>query len=89
MRSRTWAKTGIAVLRNSGLQHIPTQLWETASSLETVDCTGNQLSSLPADLARLSGMRQMFLSVNILTNEGLPSFVALQRLHVLALDHNR
>src|SRR5450830_1593290 len=60
--------TGIRRLTLScGLTAFPTEIYELADSLEILDLSGNQLSSLPDDLPRLHKLRIVFCSDNLFT----------------------
>lgn len=46
-----------------GLTAFPNEIYTLADSLEILDLSGNQLSSLPDDLPRLNKLRVIFLSL--------------------------
>ncbi len=50
-----------------GLTHFPEEIFELADTLETLDLTGNQLSSLPAHFGRLHKLKVLFCSDNLFT----------------------
>ena len=50
-----------------GLTSFPSEIFELADSLEILDLSGNQLSSLPDDLPRLHKLRIVFCSDNLFT----------------------
>ena len=50
-----------------GLQEFPREIFELADTLEILDLSGNQLSSLPDDLPRLHRLRVLFCSDNQFT----------------------
>lgn len=50
-----------------GLTEFPNEIFELADTLEILDLSGNALSALPADLARLSKLRIIFCSDNQFT----------------------
>ena len=50
-----------------GLQEFPQEIFELADSLEILDLSGNALSKLPHDLARLKKLRVLFCSDNAFT----------------------
>lgn len=52
---------------NDGLSELPRALFELADTLEILDLSGNQLSSLPADLPRFKKLRILFASNNPFT----------------------
>jgi len=54
-----------------GLQEFPREIFELADTLEILDLSGNELSSLPDDLPRLHKLRILFCSNNRFT--ALPS----------------
>ena len=54
-------------LDNCGLTEFPREVFDLADSLEVLNLTGNQLSSLPDDLARLHKLRIIFCSDNLFT----------------------
>ncbi|BBL25250.1 leucine-rich repeat-containing protein kinase family protein [Comamonas terrigena] len=58
-------------LCNQGLTAIPPALFALADTLELLDLSGNQLSSLPAEFARFARLRVLFASHNPFTE--LPS----------------
>ena len=51
-------------LTHLGLTEFPRQLLELADTLEVLDLSGNQLTALPDDLARLHRLRVLFASDN-------------------------
>src|SRR5471032_199912 len=60
--------TGIRRLSLScGLTAFPAEIFDLADSLEILDLSGNQLSSLPDDLPRLHKLRIVFCSDNLFT----------------------
>ena len=50
-----------------GLTEFPSAIFALADSLELLDLSGNQLSSLPTDFARLHRLRVLFASDNLFT----------------------
>ncbi len=50
-----------------GLEQFPTEIFDLADSLETLDLTGNALSELPSDLCRLKKLSILFCSSNQFT----------------------
>jgi hypothetical protein len=50
-----------------GLTEFPREIFDLSDSLEVLNLTGNALSSLPADLHRLSRLRVLFCSDNLFT----------------------
>jgi hypothetical protein len=50
-----------------GLQEFPREIFELADTLEILDLSGNELSSLPSDLPRLRKLRILFCSNNRFT----------------------
>jgi len=59
---------GITSLKLSeGLTHFPNEIFELADTLEMLDLSRNQLSSLPADLGRLTKLKIIFCSDNLFT----------------------
>ncbi|GKT11236.1 MAG: hypothetical protein ISEC1_P0199 [Thiomicrorhabdus sp.] len=57
-----------------GLTEFPTEIFELADSLEILDLSNNQLSSLPSDFGRLHKLKIVFLSDNRFTE--LPDVLA-------------
>ena len=51
-----------------GLKHFPTEIFDLADTLETLDLSGNALSDLPSDLTRLKKLRILFCSSNQFTH---------------------
>jgi len=51
-----------------GLKEFPVEIFDLADSLEILDLSGNELSSLPADFARLHKLRILFCSDNQFTH---------------------
>ena len=65
---RSGALAGSRRLRLScGLQSFPPEIFELADTLEILDLSGNALSALPDDLARLHQLRIVFCSDNPFT----------------------
>ena len=65
---KTGQLAGIARLQLScGLTEFPREIFDLADTLEILDLSGNALSSLPADLARLTRLRIIFCSNNQFT----------------------
>ncbi|MFI3222156.1 MAG: leucine-rich repeat-containing protein kinase family protein [Methylococcaceae bacterium] len=59
---------GIRHLKLScGLTHFPSEIIDLADTLESLDLTGNSLSSLPDDFSRLTKLRIIFCSNNDFT----------------------
>lgn len=52
---------------SENLQHFPREIFDLADSLEVLNLSGNQLSSLPDDLPRLHRLRILFCSDNAFT----------------------
>jgi len=50
-----------------GLKEFPLEIFDLADSLEILDLSGNELSSLPEDFARLHKLRILFCSDNLFT----------------------
>mgnify|MGYP000548424110 CR=1 FL=1 len=50
-----------------GLTEFPAEIFELADTLEIIDLSGNQLSSLPADFGRLKNLKIAFFSDNLFT----------------------
>ncbi|MBB5610916.1 MULTISPECIES: leucine-rich repeat-containing protein kinase family protein [unclassified Janthinobacterium] len=65
---RSGRLTGIHRLKLAcGLTSFPVEIFDLADSLEILDLSGNQLSSLPDDLPRLHKLRILFCSDNLFT----------------------
>lgn len=54
-------------LLNCNLTQFPTEIFELADSLEILDLSSNQLSSLPSDFGRLNKLKIVFFSDNLFT----------------------
>lgn len=52
---------------SSGLKEFPVEIFDLADTLEILDLSGNNLSALPADFARLHKLRILFCSDNQFT----------------------
>lgn len=50
-----------------GLRNLPPEVFDLADTLEVLNLSGNQLSSLPHDLSRLRRLKVLFLSDNAFT----------------------
>ena len=50
-----------------GLERFPAEIFDLADSLEVLNLTGNQLTSLPDDLGRLYKLKVLFCSENRLS----------------------
>ena len=71
-----------------GLTEFPREIFELADSLEILDLSGNQLSSLPDDLPRLHKLRVIFCSDNPFTE--LPEVLGqCQQLSMVGFKANR
>ncbi|NWA03684.1 leucine-rich repeat-containing protein kinase family protein [Pseudomonas gingeri] len=81
--------TGIKRLDLScGLSEFPREIFQLADSLEILNLSGNQLSSLPDDLHRLPHLRILFCSDNLFTE--LPACLGqCARLSMVAFKANR
>lgn len=65
---RTGELAGTVRLKLScGLTEFPAEIFELADTLEILDLSGNQLSQLPADFARLHRLKIFFCSDNVFT----------------------
>ena len=65
---RSGALAGIQRLQlRCGLTEFPREIYALADSLEILDLSGNQLSTLPDDLPRLHKLRVIFCSDNLFT----------------------
>ena len=51
----------------AGLKEFPRAIFDLADTLELLDLSGNQLSTLPSDLPRLHRLRVLFASDNVFT----------------------
>ena len=92
-RAQTWAKTGIAALRDLKLTSLPSMIFSepAAGCLRVGDFGGNKLSSLPPSISKFVRLQKLRLSINALTDDGMPweALSGLTNLVVLCLDHNR
>ncbi len=71
-----------------GLTEFPREIFELADSLEILDLSGNQLSTLPDDLPRLHKLRVIFCSDNPFTE--LPEVLGqCQQLSMVGFKANR
>ncbi len=71
-----------------GLTEFPPEIFELADSLEILDLSGNQLSSLPDDLPRLHKLRVIFCSDNPFTE--LPEVLGqCEQLSMMGFKANR
>jgi hypothetical protein len=71
-----------------GLTEFPREIFDLADSLEILDLSGNQLSSLPDDLPRLHKLRVIFCSDNPFTE--LPEVLGqCQQLSMVGFKANR
>lgn len=65
---RSGALTGSASIRLScGLTEFPSELFQLADTLESLDLSGNHLKSLPNDFGRFSKLKIAFFSDNLFT----------------------
>lgn len=80
---------GIARLQlRCDLSEFPREIFELADSLEILDLSGNQLSTLPDDLPRLHKLRVVFCSDNLFTE--LPEVLGqCQQLSMIGFKANR
>ncbi|MEB0041336.1 MULTISPECIES: leucine-rich repeat-containing protein kinase family protein [unclassified Pseudomonas] len=70
------------------LVEFPAEIFDLADSLETLNLTGNALSSLPADLYRLKKLRVLFCSQNQFTE--LPACIGqCSQLQIVGFKANR
>jgi len=73
---------------SENLSHFPKEIYELADSLEILDLSHNQLSSLPDDLHKLKHLRIAFFSNNLFTH--VPdSFKACNKLTMLGFKANQ
>ena len=81
--------TGIQRLQlRGGLTELPRAIWDLADSLEILDVSGNQLSTLPEDLPRLHKLRVIFCSDNCFTE--LPEVLGqCEQLSMVGFKANR
>lgn len=71
-----------------GLTEFPSEIYALAETLETLDLSGNKLSSLPDDLHRLKKLRVLFCSDNLFTE--LPAVLGqFERLSMIGFKANR
>jgi len=71
-----------------GLTEFPRAIFELADTLELLDLSGNQLSTLPSDLPRLHKLRVLFASDNLFTE--LPAVLGqCQALSMIGFKANR
>jgi len=75
-------------LRHCGLTEFPREIFQLADSLEVLDLSDNQLSSLPADLHRLALLQTIFCSDNRFT-ELPPALGKCGRLDMVGFKANR
>ncbi|KAI3433885.1 hypothetical protein D9Q98_003687 [Chlorella vulgaris] len=91
-RAASWAKTGIAALRDLKLTQLPPELFDpsTAPCIRVLDCGGNALTSLPQCISQLTALQRLRLSINRLADDGMPwqLLAGLSQLVVLAADDN-
>jgi len=71
-----------------GLEHFPPEIFTLADTLEVLDLSGNQLSELPADLARLHRLRILFCSDNRFTQLP-PALGACAQLEMVGFKANQ
>jgi len=86
---RSGQLTGAQRLKLScGLKHFPPEIMQLAETLEILDLSGNSLSSLPDELARLKKLRIIFCSDNDFTT--LPDILgACPELVMIGFKANR
>lgn len=71
-----------------GLKEFPPEIFELADTLEILDLSGNELTSLPDDFARLHKLRILFCSDNLFTR--LPEVLGLcPQLSMVGFKANR
>lgn len=58
-------KGATKITMSCGLHDFPTELYSLADTLEILDLSGNNLSTLPADFYRLHQLKILFLSNNL------------------------
>ena len=92
-RQLLWCKTGIVALRDLKLTELPTEMFSSGcvEAVRVADLGGNQLSTLPESLGQLNRLQKLRLSLNNLTDSGMPwdsICGSLTQLVVFALDHN-
>ncbi|EFJ33992.1 hypothetical protein SELMODRAFT_83151 [Selaginella moellendorffii] len=87
-RAVKWKATGIVGLRDSRLKSIPSEVFEIAKVVRTLDASCNKIGELPLSIDSLHNLQRLILVENSLTR--LPStFVKLTSLKTLALDSNQ
>lgn len=71
-----------------GLTQFPDAIFDLADTLEHLDLSGNELSSLPADFGRLGKLKRLFLSYNRFTE--VPDVIAdCPQLEMVGFKANR
>lgn len=77
-------------LRNMELSEVPSEFLAHFTGVRRLDLSGNQLTSIPAGLERLSQLQELYLGNNriVMDDEGNRRLTALNRLAVLELDDN-
>ena len=76
------------VALSCGLESFPPELFGLADTLQTLDLSGNHLSSLPDDLGRFTQLRILFCSSNDFTS--LPDVLGqCSRLEMIGFRANR
>ncbi|KAK9821058.1 hypothetical protein WJX74_007058 [Apatococcus lobatus] len=89
-RAKTWAKTGVVSVRDSGLTELPAEALSVSAPVRVLDASNNCLQQLPMAASSLAGqLIRLAASHNQLDHGQLPGLATFIHLKVLLLDHNR
>lgn len=86
-----WKKTGIIALREANLIEVPSEVWQTGSSAQSADFSGNSLQYLPVQMANMSRLTRLTLSKNSFQQKHIEvgALSSMTQLRTLSLSQNR
>jgi hypothetical protein len=90
LRRASWAKTGIAGLRDAGIDALPEDVFALGDRLRVLDAHGNRVATLPRTVASLTNLTRLRLSRNRLRVDRVAwdAVFSLVNVQTLELDRN-
>ena len=90
LRRASWAKTGIAGLRDAGIDALPDDVFALGDRLRVLDAHGNRVATVPRAIASLTTLTRLRLSRNRLRVDRVAwdAVFSLVNVQTLELDRN-